>query len=67
MYEISGVYGFKQLPNGIISRQRSAFKTTLNTEHGVVRFIDEEQPFESISIKDPITKKDLTEYFLGGK
>lgn len=65
MYEITGVYGNKFITGGHVVRNKSAFKQHLNTEEGVMRFLDEMKPFESVAIKDLITFKDMTEYFLG--
>jgi len=65
MFEISGVYAVKFYPDGSVSRMKKAFKMVVNTEHGVMAFLDEQRPFETIQIKDPDTKKDLTTYFLG--
>ena len=67
MYEISGVYNVKFYPDGSVSRMKKAFKMVVNTEQGVMAFYDEQRPFESIAIKNPDTKADLTEYFLGVK
>ena len=67
MFEISGVYAVKFYPDGSLSRSKRAFKMVVNTERGVMAFLDEQKPFESIQIKDPNTKEELTEYFLGGK
>jgi hypothetical protein len=64
MYEIAGVYG--QIINlGRVSRHKKTFKIQLSTERGVTAFIEDQRPFETISIKDPVTKKDYTEYFMG--
>ena len=65
MFEISGVYGIKFYPGGSLSRIKKAFKMVVNTEHGVMAFLDEQKPFDSVKIRDPETKEDLTEYFLG--
>lgn len=67
MFEISGIYAVKFYPNGSLSRYKKAFKMVLNTESGVMAFLDEQQPFEEIKIRDPETKEDFTEYFLGEK
>ena len=67
MYEISGVYGVKFYPDGSVSRLKKAFKMVVNSERGVMAFYDEQRPFESIKIRDPDTKVDMTEYFLGEK
>ena len=67
MYEISGIYAVKFYPDGSISRSKKAFKMVLNTESGVMAFLDEQKPFQDVQIKDTDTKKDLTEYFLGEK
>jgi len=65
MYEISGIYAVKFYPDGSLSRNKRVFKMVVNSENGVMAFLDEQQPFESIVIKDPSTKEDLTEYFMG--
>lgn len=65
MFEISGIYGIKFIIGGQIIRNKSTFRQFLNTEDGVMRFIDEMKPFDSITVKDTITKEDKTEYFLG--
>ena len=67
MFEISGIYAVKFYPDGSVSRMKKAFKMVVNTERGVMAFLDEQRPFESVQIKDPDTKEDLTEYFLGPK
>jgi len=67
MFEISGVYAVKFYPDGSVSRNKKAFKMILNTESGVMAFLDEQKPFQSIIIQNPETKEDLTEYFLGEK
>lgn len=67
MFEITGVYGNKFLTGGQVIRNKSTFKQYLNSEAGVMRFIEEMQPFDSIAIKDMATKEDKTEYFLGPK
>jgi hypothetical protein len=65
MFTISGVYGIKLYPNGSVSRLKRAFAITLNTEKGVMEFLDEQKPFSEVKIVDSITKEDKTEYFLG--
>ena len=67
MFEISGVYAIKFYPDGSLSRLKKAFKMIVNTERGVVAFLDEQRPFENVQIKNTDTKEDLTEYFLGEK
>jgi len=67
MYEISGIYGVKFMTGGQVIRNKSVFKQTLSTEEGVMRFLDEMKPFDTVVIKDLDTKKDMTEYFLGPK
>ena len=67
MFEISGIYAVKFYPDGSVSRMKKAFKMVVNTERGVMAFLDEQRPFESVQIRDPDTKEDQTEYFLGGK
>ena len=65
MFTIKGVYEVKFYPNGIISRYKTAFETTLNTEKGVMAFVDEQKPFLEVKIVQAETNKDLTSYFLG--
>jgi len=67
MYEISGVYAVKFYPDGSLSRTKKTFKMIVNTEHGVMAFLDEQKPFLSVQIKNPDTKENFTEYFLGEK
>lgn len=67
MYEISGIYAVKFYPDGSVSRNKKAFKMVLNTESGVMAFLDEQKPFQDVKIKEVENKKDLTEYFLGDK
>ena len=67
MFEISGVYAVKFYPDGSVSRLKKTFKMVVNSERGVMAFYDEQRPFESITIRNPDTKVDVTEYFLGGK
>ena len=67
MFEISGVYAVKFYPDGSVSRMKKAFKMVVNTERGVMAFLDEQRPFEEVLIRDPDTKEDHTEYFLGEK
>ena len=67
MYEISGIYAVKFYPDGSVSRTKKVFKMVLNTESGVMAFLDEQKPFQDAQIKDVETGKDLTEYFLGEK
>ena len=67
MFEINGIYGVKFMTGGQVIRNKSTFKQYLNTEAGVMRFIEEMQPFDTITIKDMTTKEDKTEYFLGPK
>ncbi len=67
MFEITGVYDNKFITGGQVVRSKSAFKQHLNTEEGVMRFLDEMQPFASVAVKDLDVNKDVTEYFLGAK
>lgn len=64
MYEIEGIFG-QIIVMGRVSRHQKMFKVQLSTEHGVTKFIDEMKPFDKLTIKDPVTKKDYTEYFMG--
>lgn len=65
MYTIKGVYGVKFYPNGSVSRNKTAFEMTLNSEGGVMAFLDEQKPFDTVKITKTETKEDLTSYFLG--
>jgi len=67
MYEISGIFGIRLRFDGSLSRNKQTFKTRVNTERGVMVFVDEEKPFDTIKIINLETKEDLTEYFLGPK
>lgn len=65
MFTIEGIYAVRFYPNGSISRDKRAFKMTLNTEDGVMAFLDEQRPFLEVKITNAETKEDLTTYFLG--
>jgi len=65
MFEIRGVFAEKFTAKGEVLRLKNTFVQYLNTEKGVMAFIDEMKPFVEISITDYTTKKDKTEYFLG--
>uniref|UniRef100_A0A6M3L010 Uncharacterized protein n=1 Tax=viral metagenome TaxID=1070528 RepID=A0A6M3L010_9ZZZZ len=65
MFTITGVYAVKFYPTGSVSRDKSAFKMTLNTEKGVMAFLDEQKPFVEIEITNAETKENLTKYFMG--
>lgn len=65
MFTIKGVYAMKLYPDGSISRTKKAFQTTLNSEQGVMAFLDEQKPFVEVKITEVGTKKDMTKYFLG--
>ncbi len=67
MFEITGVYDNKFITGGQVVRNKSAFKQHLNTEEGVMRFLEEMKPFVSVAVKDLEANKDATEYFLGAK
>ena len=67
MFEITGVYDNKFISAGQVVRNKSTFKQYLNTEEGVMRFLDEMKPFVSVVVKDVDADKDVTEYFLGEK
>ncbi len=67
MFEITGVYDSKFVNAGQSVRSKSTFKQYLNTEEGVMRFLDEMKPFVSVAVKDMDANKDVTEYFLGVK
>ncbi len=63
MYEIKGVFSEKFLPDGNILRMKGIFTQNLNTEVGVVRFLQEQRPFAELTITD-LSGEDKTEYFL---
>jgi len=65
MFTIKGIYGIKFYPDGSLSRDKRAFEMTLNSENGVMAFLDEQRPFLELKIVDATTKKDVTKYFLG--
>lgn len=65
MFTIKGIYAVKFYPNGSVSRDKTAFKMTLNTESGVMAFLDEQKPFVEIKITNADTKEDVTKYFMG--
>jgi len=64
MYIIEGVFDMKWYPDGSVSRMKSAFKQPLNTDHGVIAFMKEQRPFESIKITNTTTNADVTVDFL---
>lgn len=61
MYHVNGIVGLKILSNGAIGRNEQGIKYQLSTEQGVVRFIDEFNPWIRITIKED--KVDVTEKF----
>jgi len=63
MYELKGVFGEKFHPEGHVLRMKGLFTQYLNTDVGVVRFIQEQRPFAELKIKN-LAGKDITEYFL---
>jgi len=65
MFTIKGIYAMKFYPDGSISRTKKVFEMTLNSEQGVMAFIDEQKPFLEIKVTNTETKKDVTKYFLG--
>jgi hypothetical protein len=64
MFEISGILVEKFHPQGQLLRMKNVFKTQLNTEAGVLRFLQEQQPFAELKIHNIIDNKDMTAYFL---
>jgi hypothetical protein len=64
MFEISGVFAEKFHPQGQVIRMKGAFKMGLNTEIGVVRFLEEQKPFAELKIMNRVENKDVTKYFL---
>jgi len=65
MFTIEGIYAVKFYPNGSVSRDKKTFKMTLNTEGGVMAFLDEQKPFAEIKIINAETKENVTKYFMG--
>lgn len=63
MYEIKGIFKEKLGPEGHVIRFKNTFTQHLNTDVGVVRFIQEQKPFSELVVTD-LFGKDLTEYFL---
>lgn len=63
MYELKGVFSEKFLPDGNVLRMKGLFTQYLNSEIGVIRFIQEQKPFSEIKITNLIGE-DKTEYFL---
>ena len=61
MYHVNGIVGLKILSNGAIGRNEQGIKYQLNTEQGVVRFIEEYNPWVTITVKE--NKLDVTERF----
>lgn len=66
MFELKGIFKEKLHVDGFPIRTPSPFQIHLNSEMGVVRFINEHKPFSDITIKEigDEEKKDRTEYFL---
>ena len=64
MYRITGIKDYKIAPAGAIIRTPSTFVQILNTEAGVLRWIDEQQPFKKIEVMDLTTMKDVTAEFV---
>jgi len=64
MFEISGTLAEKFHPDGYILRMKNHFKTQLNTEIGVVRFLQEQRPFAELKVVTIIGNEDKTQYFL---
>ena len=65
MFEINAILAEKFTPHGEVIRMKQVVKIYLNTEQGVMNFIDEQKPFVKIEIKDTVTKEDKTPFFLG--
>ena len=64
MFKIKGILKEKFHPDGFPLRLQNPFEVHLNTEEGVVRFINEQKPFKDINIKIENTNEDMTQYFL---
>lgn len=62
MFKLEGILDDKFLPDGSIIRMKSRFSLPLNSEDGVLRFIEELKPFAEIKITED--KEDKTQYFL---
>lgn len=65
MFRITGIYDVKLRRDGSVSRTKHTFDIALNTERGVMAFIEEQKPFAEIAITDAVTKEDKTAYFIG--
>jgi len=65
MFKLEGVYAVKFYPNGSVSRSKYAFKMHLNSESGVMAFLDEQRPFLEVKITEIETREDKTDYFMG--
>lgn len=63
MYELKGVFSEKFHSDGSILRMKGLFTQHLNTDVGVVRFIQEQRPFSELVVTD-LFGKDTTEHFL---
>jgi len=63
MYEIKGVFTEKLLSDGHVLRMKGIFTQHLNTEKGVVKFLQEQRPFSELKITD-LFGGDKTDYFL---
>lgn len=64
MFELSGTLAEKFHPDGYILRMKNTFKMQLNTEEGVVRFVQEQRPFADLKVVVAGTNEDRTEYFV---
>lgn len=63
MFELKGVLLEKFGTSGHVIRMKGLFTQNLNTEDGVVRFIQEQRPFAELTVST-IFGEDKTEYFL---
>lgn len=63
MFEINGVFKEK-FYQGQVIRMKNSFKQSLNTKEGVIRFIEDNQPFDEITIRSIIDNKDVTDNFI---
>ena len=63
MFELKGVFAEKLTADGQLLRMKNLFTQNLNTEIGVIRFIQEQRPFAELEITTAFGEN-RTEYFL---
>lgn len=64
MFKITGILAEKFHPQGHVLRMQQSITMPLNTEAGVVRFLQEQRPFTQLVVTEIETKVDKTQYFL---